>query len=793
MQHGQAIARNGVALARSDAVGSACCCDVPPPCPFYYKATMCSPGACPTPYDIYVCADLACRGPDLHTPLLPTAETARAGVVRAVGVAETWRALAEPGDDLDPAVDLTYVEMESGSSLEFTLLETGLRPYGIIANDFLWRTRLLPGNPRDQWWRMTVLRHGVPVVTFEQSEHLFDFHLDFGSFVPELTAYDGLTMRLEVLAQGPVGPPSAPTEGIAFSYCCPDITGQRPFEDGDTIMATDGRCFKVATATKFCISPPPPPPDDPVEPGWTEYKLGPGAKAIYLASNGLDSNDGLARAAPKRTFNAGYAAMSPTAGDHLLFRRGDAFDTLTSYWDKWGTASFPARISSYGKGVRPVINTTGASNGLEAHNNPATIPKSNLAITDVRFATTHDGINGTPKAIYFNGRFTNITVEGIEATGYFQNVVFEGNTDVPLSNIVVRRNNISECYRLAPDGHPGGLYVDGTTGLLVEENVFDRNGYTGQAVATNPPPFIHNVYIQGHDGETNDCANVTTRWNVHSRAVSSSFQQRPGGVAEGNVGIDNPFHHTLGGVTGVPTVGRYLLNIGCHDQARHADYPDHALGVFLQVSGNVDFTLLECINTSGGAGGMRSTGNISGFSTENTVLSLAMPGCIAWDMNQSGAANNGVSMFIGGPFPTTQRPYAVGTLTINDCSFQQPRGGDLVTMYRDVQTRNFTGNHYWTVVVDPFQLPDHNRITYSVWVTATHDTSGPLALRAFPDPDRNTRTFLIAQGIDPGADADATYIAGAKTLTQKGHRDERFHPKLLNTHIRAGFGLSPIP
>lgn len=801
MRNGSAIARGGQALARSDGGSSSCCCDMPPPCPFYYRATMCSPGTCPTPYDIYVCSDGACRGASYNTWMLPTGEIARSGVIQVVGGSETWRVLGEPGTPTSPNVDASYVSMNTGARLEFTLPNTGLRPEP--GNTISWlRVALKRGRHRTQWCRVTIKRNGVELfnrLTGTQYPQFIDANL----LNLPMPALDGLTMVIEVLAHFPgaggnVGGESKPDEGLLFSFASLDVLGQRPYKNGETIMTPDGRCFKVDTTQKYCQSPPPPPPDDPVEAdgGWTGFPPPDpvtGAVTLFCATNGDDANTGLDRDHPKKTIAGLYAATPPNTGSHLLFRRGDVWNEPFGNWDKWGTPDAWMRVSSYGRGARPVFNC-GNSNGFEAHNNPATTPKGNFALTDIALHSQHDGINGTPKGVYLNGRFSNFIVEGHDISGgFYQNVVFEGDTAVPLHNVRERNGVNADAKRLSQDGHPSGNYIQGVDGLLLENMVYDRNGYTGE-IMPNPPKFIHNVYIQGHDGTPEDCQNVITRWNLHARSPSSSFQQRPGGVAIGNTGIGNPFHHTLGG-GGVPTYGRRIVNVGSRNMPGYSGTgdPDYnpALGVGLQVGGNTSFYLIECINTSGGIGGIRSTGNISGFSTENTVTSLRMTRCIDWDWNQSGSANNGQSLFIGGPFPTTQNPFAVGTLTIEDCSFQKPRGGDLIVMYRDVQTKVFSANHYYTPVVDPFQLPDHNRITYPLWVTATGDNSGPLALRSFPDPDRNTRTYLTSLGIAPGTDADDTFMTLARASQAKGHVDKRFSARAFNDYICAGFGLPP--
>ncbi len=75
---------------------------------------------------------------------------------------------------------------------------------------------------------------------------------------------------------------------------------------------------------------------------------GAGAETFYVAGNGNDTNDGLARSTPWRSIEAVNAAA--TTGDEVLFRRGDVFRGQVE------AAGADMAFSAYGEGEAPVIS-----------------------------------------------------------------------------------------------------------------------------------------------------------------------------------------------------------------------------------------------------------------------------------------------------------------------------------------------------------------------------------------------------------------------------------------------------
>lgn len=255
MRHGRAMARGGQALARTVGGSSTCCCEGPSPCAFYYPATMCSPGSCPTPYTVYVCGSVGCVGTNPGTFLVPAGEVVRTGVVRTFGAGSAWQAMSVPDDPAAPNVDASYIEMETGASIEFTLIDPGLimanNVHTLYDHDPIFRHRLVGGGPRNHPYRLTIKKHGVPIYVEPYQRQASGFEFVTDQHVANFLLHDlhNLSMVIEVL------PGSGPsTDGIAFSFGAAVLFLQRPFKNGQVIQGPDGRCFAVNTAVKYCAS-----------------------------------------------------------------------------------------------------------------------------------------------------------------------------------------------------------------------------------------------------------------------------------------------------------------------------------------------------------------------------------------------------------------------------------------------------------------------------------------------------------------------------------------------------------
>jgi hypothetical protein len=274
--------------------------------------------------------------------------------------------------------------------------------------------------------------------------------------------------------------------------------------------------------------------------GWTVVSLPGGNKAVYVAaagSGGSDSNNGLTSGTPKLTIAAGLALLN--AGDHLLLNRGDTFtnQTFSVEIPNGASATEPTYIGAYGTGDRPQILT-----GVSTIYNDNDL--SNVVIQGLYFRPHTRPLLGGPDGFRCGGSPTNLIIEDCYICEYVKNVIIEVGG---MTGVQFRRNIIVDAY--APD-LAAGLYVYSSAGtdILIDENVFDRNGSTvGGGTATQ---YNHNVYIAESEITT-----VTIRDNTFARCPSSSLKiiQVSGQVTgTGNLFVGNGYDGELGHYGGEP-------------------------------------------------------------------------------------------------------------------------------------------------------------------------------------------------------------------------------------------------
>ncbi len=261
---------------------------------------------------------------------------------------------------------------------------------------------------------------------------------------------------------------------------------------------------------------------------------------------------------------AAFALMRRGQPDIILFKRGETFpitETMPS-----GNLSGPdidhvQRITAYGSGARPIIQAKGVG-----FLNFVNTSVSNFVITSLDIVAerpngeTVEGIRFNPKGVS-----KNILIEDVKISKFLSNIVFYPYTGATMENVQVRRSQILDAYPTKGTngsvGHSQGMFSTHVFGLLLEENVFDHNGWTNRGpVATANEGiatiFNHNAYINSE----NRC--FTAKGNIFSRASSHGLQARSGGILEDNLFLENPLALSYGAVNGDAVTQKLLPGEG---------------------------------------------------------------------------------------------------------------------------------------------------------------------------------------------------------------------------------------
>lgn len=287
--------------------------------------------------------------------------------------------------------------------------------------------------------------------------------------------------------------------------------------------------------------------------GWSIFTAsGINTRIVYVSSSiGNDSNTGLSPAVPKRTIAAGKALLRNGWPDWLLLKKGDVFDESVGNWTTVGRSlGQPQLLGSYGTGARPLIRS-GGHQGISGNGGGS---RRWLAVVGLHFRGRDNAPNSAPSGFSFLTPVEGFLIEDCLVERYQVGIVIDG-FDGRFRDVRLRRNIVVDNYSVS-GSHSEGTYLSRIDGLLLEENLFDHNGWLpGVANATGPTIYRHNIYIQ------RDCTNCTLRDNIVLNAASHGAQMRSAGTATGNVFARNSISLMIGGDT---TTG-YALEAECRE------------------------------------------------------------------------------------------------------------------------------------------------------------------------------------------------------------------------------------
>jgi chitodextrinase len=289
--------------------------------------------------------------------------------------------------------------------------------------------------------------------------------------------------------------------------------------------------------------------------GWTVITPSPDSKIIYVSSSGgKDSNDGLSPDAPVATIEQASSLVRNGYPDHILLKCGDVWENPNVYRFHSGrSATEPMVISYYGDSIeRPLLLINDLFLNIDGD------PISNVAFIGLEFyawkhdPTTPEFSNKKGVAVFrFVGAGTeNILIEDCVARyaslGAFHAYV-EGTRNI---NNKLRRNVVlhawadSTWFDETDQNRIQGFYSSEADSLLIEDCLFDHNGYDEDVEGAGPNMFNHNIYLQY------DCSATTViRNNIIARGAAHGVQLRGGGICSNNVFIRNSVNLNIGGVS----------------------------------------------------------------------------------------------------------------------------------------------------------------------------------------------------------------------------------------------------
>ena len=297
--------------------------------------------------------------------------------------------------------------------------------------------------------------------------------------------------------------------------------------------------------------------------GFTTFQPRSDSRLIYVSStSGSDSNDGLSPGTAVKSIKRGKSLLRDGYPDWLLLKIGDKWKEGLGKWVKSGRSSAePMIITSFGQGtVRPIL-MTGANHALRAFGGGGS-PKQvdNLVFAGLHFyaetrdpeAPTFTSPTGKTGIVWMRGT-TFLLIEDNKIDHYRYGIALQDVDNLDMTGVFVRKNIIVDSY--STESHSQGIYVEKTEEVLIEENLFDHNGWHATYPGAQATKFNHAIYIQSDNIE------VTIKNNIITRSSSHGMQLRPGGVIEGNFLIRNPISILLGLSDVSDSDGRVVDNV----------------------------------------------------------------------------------------------------------------------------------------------------------------------------------------------------------------------------------------
>jgi chitodextrinase len=293
--------------------------------------------------------------------------------------------------------------------------------------------------------------------------------------------------------------------------------------------------------------------------GWSVITPSADSRIIYVSSSeGSDDNDGLSPENPVATLLKARNLARPGMPDHILLKTGDTFPTRfgISSFHSGRSASEPTVVAYYGESdQRPIVECEGNFWGVF---NKA---RSYVAIVGLDiYAANQDPNSDQFDPDVFHGSRTALNLIGFRGGDiliedcrfrYIGLGAFTAMEPGDLKNITIRRNIVVDAWADSTyffhysDGRnrQQGMYIEDTEGVLIEENLFDHNGWNAEVPAAGKNKFNHNIYMQVNNPNSDE---IRVRGNIIARASAHGIQMRSGGRATDNLFVQNSVNLNVG-------------------------------------------------------------------------------------------------------------------------------------------------------------------------------------------------------------------------------------------------------
>ena len=542
--------------------------------------------------------------------------------------------------------------------------------------------------------------------------------------------------------------------------------------------------------------------------GWTIFTPSADTDVVYVDS--VTGNDTICRSYRTTDAEMGVDPFNPAGAilpcattykaqtlipgqgqpDWILHKRGSVFNAGITNSKNGRSATEPMVIASYGgSGAMPIFRS-----GYENNGNLSTQYVAISGLDFYRDTRDPSSPNYAPTGQATTGMFffahaayniKSLLIEGCRVRFFLNNLNIAPVATTGNTGITFRRNAILNAYSRI-EGHSQGMLMNNFDGAILEENIFDHNGWLvqndgdGISEEGEATMFNHNIYLTNNK-------NMSLKNNIFIRGSSNNtkIKYTATGVGTGLV-IDNNLY--LG--------GEIAMSIGAPDE--RAIYST----VSPQVTNNVWLNPGKWNPTNRALAWFFYNFNWDGGNvSKNLMLNQDDDGIggkffhIAYSGRNVTVENNIVY--------NAKKIAAIELGALDSNNFNPPRDGFVIsnnifdvssayivdaTALADVAAYTFSGNKYnSTKTVDTWFRVGSKTLSNAQWQTATGDKSA-FEQASFFDTTRSIETYMASIG----ENASIELFIGKCRAQDRFSWNQHYTAETVNASVHAGFKRSGV-
>lgn len=493
---------------------------------------------------------------------------------------------------------------------------------------------------------------------------------------------------------------------------------------------------------------------------------------------------------PFKTIQAAAENADNGEGAWILLKRGDVF--FESLVTKSGASeNEPFLYTSYGSSNEMPLLKTGANSGVSYCCRSIT----NFWVVGISFyAHTRnpedpDYVNGDGSTgfRFYSGethRTENILIEGCVFKFYLSNVI---NGPGLLTNIKLRRNVILNNYGTTDQGHSQGLFASNVNGIILEENIFDHNGWYKQSINSDNSKedgqatmFNHNIYFADNHNVTFSSnsffrtSSIGTKWTANNGEGSST-----GLTLTNNLYYDYEVGVSMGGNESEPPY-RFrdiIVSGNVFDQPNVSMQTNRQLGWMMEMNdwdnGVLSNNLLVHQKLS-------ERTNCYGISIIGQNRDLTVRNNILYNLKNS-------DYIVLGNLKEGNVDFVNSTIQDNELTFPTENERYYVRTHGPVDNSLFSNNTYSNAqdYEEGFRI-ESDRMNYNEWISSSGESGSDTTPPSYPDPSRSLDTYVTEI---LGLSSVDEFYDELRNQTMLNWRLE-YTAGYINAWIKEGFGIN---